>query len=126
MVFFMYSYWHDKRFINRVGGPIKVWELSDNLTSMGHTVYLFVPKLGFPELQTSAKVQVVPFIDLPVIRFLSFQVFSIFLSLLMIARERKPHIIYVRIMWSFLPMIIGKLFCIPVILEVNDRNIENT
>ncbi len=116
----MYSYWHDKRFINRVGGPIKVWELSDNLTSMGHTVYLFVPKLGFPELQTSAKVQVVPFIDLPVIRFLSFQVFSIFLSLLMIAREGKAHIIYVRIMWSFLPMIIGKLLRVPAILEVND------
>jgi hypothetical protein len=78
MVVFMYAYWHDHRFKDKTGGPIKVWELSDNLTKMGHTVFLFVPRIGFPELQTSAKVRAVPFIDLPAIRFISFQMSAFF------------------------------------------------
>jgi len=120
MLFFVYAYWHDHRFKNKVGGPIKVWELTDNLTSMGHTVFLFVPKIGFPELQTSANIQAVPFIDFPVVRFLSFQLLSFILSLVLVARNGKPDIIYVRIMLSFIPMLLGKLFRVPVILEVND------
>jgi len=35
-------------------------------------------------------------------------------------RQGRPDIIYVRIMWSFIPMLLGRLFSIPVILEVND------
>jgi len=118
--FFIIAYWHDARFKRQVGGPIKVFELAGNLTKLGHTVFLFVPKLGYPERQTSARVVSVPFFDLPVLRFISFQILS-FLSLMrFMIQKGRPDIIYVRIMWSFLPMLFGKLFRIPVILEVND------
>lgn len=119
MVFF-YAYWHDRRFKRQVGGPIKVYELSDNLTKLGHTVYLFVPKLGYPERQTSSHVVSIPFIDLPVLRFVSFQVLAFLLSILFMIQKGRPDIIYVRIMWSFMPMFLGKLLYIPVMLEVND------
>ena len=117
---FQFAYWHDARFKRQVGGPIKVYELSDNLTKLGHTVYLFVPKLGYPERQTSSHVVSIPFIDLPVLRFASFQVLAFLLSILFMVQKGRSDIIYVRIMWSFIPMLLGKLFSIPVILEVND------
>lgn len=128
MVFFIYAYWHDQRFKDKTGGPIKVWELSDNLTKIGHTVFLFVPKIGFPELQTSAKVRAVPFIDLPALRFISFQIFAFFFSSFILLRQR-PQIIYVRLMPSVLPTFLGRLFRTPIILEINDsphRRYKNT
>lgn len=120
MKIFHFAYWHDIRFKKKVGGPIKVYELSDNLTKLGHTVYLFVPKLGYPERQTSSHVVPIPFIDLPILRFVSFQVLAFLLSILFIVQKARPDIIYVRIMWSFMPMFLGKLLHIPVMLEVND------
>jgi len=97
-----------------------VYELSDNLTKLGHTVFLFIPKLGCPERQTSAYVVPIPLIDLPILRFISFQAFSLLGTLWVLIQKGRPDIIYVRIMWSFIPMLLGKLFSIPVMLEVND------
>jgi glycosyltransferase involved in cell wall biosynthesis len=81
---------------------------------------LFIPKIGFPEQQTSARVVAVPFIDLPIVRFLSFQLFAVLMALRFIIKNGRPDVIYVRIMWSFIPMLLGKVFHIPVMLEVND------
>ncbi len=75
--FFVFAYWHDARFNSKAGGPMKVYELTQNLTKRGHRVYLFIPKIGYPEQQTTAHVFPVPFIDLPVLRFLSFQVLAL-------------------------------------------------
>ena len=97
-----------------------MYELSDNLTKLGHTVLLFVPKLGYPRRQTSSHVISIPFIDLPVLRFFSFQVLAFLLSFLFMIYRGSPDIIYVRIMRSFLPMLFAKVFRIPVMLEVND------
>ena len=113
-------YWHADRFQRVVGGPLKVYELATNLTHLHHRVLLFIPNIGFPEQQTSAKVVPVPFIDLPVVRFLSFQLFSILIALRFIVKNGRPDVIFVRIMWSFIPMLLGKVFHVPVMLEVND------
>ncbi|MFB3925668.1 MAG: glycosyltransferase family 4 protein [Syntrophales bacterium] len=118
--FFYYAYWHDRRFKNLAGGPIKVYELTDNLVKLGHDVTLFIPDIGSPQVQTSAKVVALPFIDVHILRFISFQFLSFLYSLRLILKSGRPDTIYVRIMWSFMPMLIGKLFSIPVILEVND------
>jgi glycosyltransferase involved in cell wall biosynthesis len=99
---------------------MKVYELTKNLTKRNHRVYLFIPKIGYPEQQTKACVCPVPFIDLPVLRFISFQVVAFFWALRLALCKDKPDIIYVRIMWSFIPMILGKLLSIPVMLEIND------
>ncbi len=116
----MFAYWHDARFKKRVGGPVKVYELASNLTRLGHDVYLFLPDIGYPERQTTANVIRIPFIDLPLIRFICYQILAFFYSLMLMLRHGRPDIIYVRIMWSFIPMLLGKLFSIPVMLEVND------
>lgn len=118
--FFVFAYWHDARFKSKAGGPMKVYELTDNLTKLGHEVYLFIPKIGYPEQQTTACVCPVPFIDLPVLRFISFQVLAFLWALCIALRKDHPDIIYVRIMWSFIPMILGKMLSAPVMLEIND------
>lgn len=113
-------YWHSDRFKKVVGGPLKVYELATNLTRFHHRVTLFIPRIGFPQQQTAAKVVAVPFIDLPLVRFLSYQLFAILIALGFIIKNGRPDVIYVRIMWSFIPMLLGKIFRVPVMLEVND------
>ena len=99
---------------------MKVYELATNLTELGHDVFLFLPKLGYPEVQTSSYVVSVPYVDLSILRFISFQILTFLMCLWSIFMKGRPDIIYVRLMWSFLPMLLGKLFKVPVILEVND------
>jgi glycosyltransferase involved in cell wall biosynthesis len=120
LCFFVFAYWHDARFKNEAGGPIKVYELTQNLTKRGHRVYLFIPRIGYPEQQTTAHVCPVPFIDLPVLRFISFQVVAFLWALRVALCKDYPDIIYVRIMWSFIPMILGVFLSVPVMLEIND------
>ena len=99
---------------------MKVYELTKNLTKRGHRVYLFIPKIGYPEQQTTAHVCPVPFIDLPVLRFISFQVVAFLWALRIALRKDYPDIIYVRIMWSFTPLVLGRFLSVPVMLEIND------
>lgn len=112
----MIAYWHDPRFKRKAGGLIRIFELADNLTRLGSSVLLVMPKIGYPKKQTIAKVIEIPFIDLPLIRPLSFQL----ISTLTLFGRLIGHVdfLYVRKMNSFLPILIGKLFRIPAFFEV--------
>jgi glycosyltransferase involved in cell wall biosynthesis len=114
--FFIIAYWHDPRFKRKVGGLIRMFELADNLTRMGNSVVLFLPKIGYPKKQTIARVIEIPFIDLPLIRPLSFHLISTLI--LTIRLTDKVNLLYIRKMNSFLPMLIAKLFRIPAFFEI--------
>lgn len=114
--FFIIAYWHDPRFKRKVGGLIRIFELADNLTRLGNNVVLFLPKIGFPKKQTVAKVIEIPFIDLPLLRLLSFQLIS---TLILFGKLiARVDFLYVRKMNSFIPMLMAKLFRIPIIFEI--------
>jgi glycosyltransferase involved in cell wall biosynthesis len=114
--FFIFTYWYDPQLKKRPGGPIRIFDLANNLMHLGHNVVLFSPRIGFPKTQTSAKVIEVPFIDLPILRPLSFHLIS---SLMLILKLYKPPAcIYVRQMNSLLLLIIAKLFKIPCFYEI--------
>ncbi len=116
LTFFIIAYWHDPRFKRKIGGLIRMFELADNLTRMGNSVMLFLPKIGYPKKQTIAKVIEIPFIDLPLIRPLSFHLIS---TLILTFRlVDNVNLLYVRKMNSFLPMLIAKLFRIPAFFEI--------
>jgi len=116
LTFFIIAYWHDPRFKRKIGGLIRMFELADNLTRMGNSVILFLPKIGYPKKQTIARVIEIPFIDLPLIRPLSFQLIS---NLILFAKLiERPDFLYIRQMNSFLPMLIAKLFRIPAFFEI--------
>ncbi len=110
------AYWHDPRFKKKPGGLIRIFELADNLTSKGNRVVLILPQIGYPKTQTIAKVIEIPFIDLPLIRPLSFHLMSglvLFIKML-----ERVDFLYVRQMNSFLPLIIARLFKIPTFFEI--------
>ena len=115
---FIFAYWHDPRFKKKVGGLIKIFDLADNLTRLGNSVVLFLPKIGYPRKQTISRVIEVPFIDLPIIRPLSFHLLSTVFMLIKIIE--RPDIIYVRKMNSFLPLLLARLFRIPTFFEIPD------
>jgi len=113
---FIFAYWHDPRFKRKVGGLIRIFDLADNFTRVGHTVLLFLPKIGYPKKQTISRVIEIPFIDLPIIRPLSFHLACTVIMLIKLIES--PDIFYVRKMNSLLPMLVAKLFKIPTFFEI--------
>ena len=93
-----------------------MFELADNLTQLGHQVTLILPKIGYPKKQTVADVTEIPFIDLPIIRPISFH----FLSSMYLLKTLRNNadFIYVRQLNSFLPLLISKLYNIPSFFEI--------
>ena len=94
------AYWHDPRFKKKAGGLIRIYELADNLTRLGHNVVLILPKIGYPKKQTIANVIEVPFIDLPIIRSISFHFLSS--AYLLKTLRGNADFIYVRQLNSFM------------------------
>jgi glycosyltransferase involved in cell wall biosynthesis len=117
------AYWHDPRFKNKPGGLIRMFELADNLIGLGHHVTMVLPKLGFPQTQTRARVVSIPFLDLPFLRPLSFQFLSSICILLLCLK--KVNLLYVRQMNSFLPLLIANLYGVSSYFEIpNDPYID--
>jgi glycosyltransferase involved in cell wall biosynthesis len=115
-LFYIFAYSYDPQLKSRVGGPIRIFDLADNLIRAGHSVILFLPRIGAPKKQTIAEVVEIPFIDLPILRPLCFHLISsiaLFFNL-----RKKPALFYVRQMNSFAPMAIAKLLRIPSFFEI--------
>ena len=113
---FIFAYWHDPRFKKKLGGLIRIFDLADNLARVGHDVLLFLPKIGYPKKQTICRVIEIPFIDLSIIRPLSFHLACTVIMLIKLIEA--PDIFYVRKMNSFLPMLVAKLLKIPTFFEI--------
>jgi len=93
-----------------------MFELADNLIKFEHQVVLVLPKLGFPQKQTVAKVIEIPFIDVPILRPITFH----FLSSLYLLYSLKNNFdfVYARQMNSFFPLLISKLYRTIVFFEI--------
>jgi len=117
--FFLFAYWHDRRYRGVVDASIKIFDLAGNLKKSGHRVILFVPRCRAQDLNVTFKVVEIPIIELPVLRYLFFFVFS-FLAALLISFKLKPDIVYYRRMMSILPVVLARLRRARVILEIND------
>ncbi len=98
---------------------MKVFDLANNLVRLGHRVVLFAPRVGSPRRQTAAEVVEVPVPDVWGVRQLVFQ-FVLFWAACYRGVCDKPDLIYVRIMPSPIPLLLAKLWGLPLCLEVND------
>jgi glycosyltransferase involved in cell wall biosynthesis len=109
------TYWHDPRFKKKIGGLIRMFSLADNLTKLGNDVTMILPKLGFPKEQTIARVIEIPFVDVSMLRPVSFHLLS---SLYLLWHLKDSSLIYVRQMNSFLPFLIARLYGTPSVYEI--------
>jgi len=110
------AYWHDPRFRKKAGGLIRMYELADNLTDLGHHVKLVLPDLGFPQQQTHAEVVKIPLLDIPFLRPVSFHILSTLY--LLYACSNHVKILYVRQMNSFLPLVVARLYGVCSVFEI--------
>ena len=115
MNIFIIAYWHDRRFKKKMGGLVRMFSLADNLTKLGHDVTMILPKLGFPKKQTIARVIEIPFVDVSMLRPISFHLLS---SLYLLWCLKDASLIYVRQMNSFLPLLIARLYRTPSVFEI--------
>ena len=99
---YIFCYWYDQKFNNIIGGPVKVFDLANNLVKEGDKVFLFIPKLGNPKKQCIANIIEIPVINYPVLRPLSFNFFA-FLCAGFISFRAFPSIIYMRMMSALFP-----------------------
>ena len=119
LTFFLFGYWHDTRWKKFVGASVKIWDLATNLNSLGHKVTLFLPKYKFDTSNLAFKVIEIPFIDLPILRNLSFNFVLLFILVTKFVFN-VPDIVYVRRMASVIPLIYAKIFSKAFFYEIND------
>lgn len=117
--FFIFAYWHDPRWKKFVGATVKIKDLAQNLSVLGHDVTLFLPRYHFGIENSSIKIVEIPFINLPLLRFLSFNLALTFF-LLMTVFKTRPDVVYMRRMGSILPGIYARLVNSLFFYEIND------
>ncbi|MBI5744906.1 MAG: glycosyltransferase [Elusimicrobia bacterium] len=119
MRYFVYYYLYDPRLRSVPGGPMKIFDLCNNLVKLGHEVVLFAPDIGSPRSQTAAKVVAIPAFGVPVLGILWHEAASLAVSLLYLAWGRCDAV-YVRITTSFVPLLIARLAAARLFTDVND------
>ncbi len=98
-------------------------ETVSHLARFGHEVHFFIPTITKPEFAAPVKIQRIPIINLPLIRWLTFEPLA-FLVLLLKAIQHRPNHLYFRETSSFIPLLISKIFSIPLTIEVNGWVLE--
>lgn len=87
-------------------------------SKLGNDVHFFNPKIIHPEFDAPVKLHLIPIINLPLIKWLSFDFFAFF-YLLYHSIIRRPTVIYYRESSSLVPLFVSKLLSIPLFTEVN-------
>jgi glycosyltransferase involved in cell wall biosynthesis len=118
--FFLFAYWHDKNWKKFVGATVKIWDLAHNISSFGHKVVLFLPKYKFKKENLPFDIVEIPIIKLPILSFISFNLFLFFVLMFKFARC-KPDIMYVRRGISAIPLLYARFKKIFLVFEVNDN-----
>jgi glycosyltransferase involved in cell wall biosynthesis len=88
------------------------------LAKFGHEVHFFNPKITSPKFDAKVNVHLIPIIKLPLLNWVSFDIISFFILIKNVLTNR-PDYIYFRETSSLIPLIISKLFSIPLIIEIN-------
>jgi len=118
--FFIFAYWHDRRWKKFVGATVKIWDLAHSLGRQGHQVHVFLPKYNFDtKIHNRVKIIEVPLVDLPLIRYLTFSIFLVF-KFISETRKTRPNVIYSRRMNSILPALFARYIHALFFYEVND------
>lgn len=118
MTWFLFCYWYEPDAPHDPVGLVRIWTLADALAKVGDRVTVFPPRYRSAFVRRTYAVIPIHLIHLPLIRPLSYALWS-FLRGLMRALVSRPDIVYYRWMDSPHALILAKLLGVPCVCEVN-------
>jgi len=124
-IIFICAYWHDVRWQGFVGATVKVRDLAQNLAGEGCRVVAFLPRYRFDRKGLPFRIVELPFVDLPILRFLSFNI-ALAAGLLRFHLKHRPDAVFVRRMGSILPALYARLARCILFFDVNDDPYHKT
>lgn len=103
----------------------KIGRLNNHITEtvnwfaeFGNDVHFFNPKIINPDLDKKVKLHLIPILNLPILKWIIFDILSFWMMITNIFKN-KPDVIYYRESSSLVPLIVSKLFSIPLFVEIN-------
>jgi len=87
-------------------------------SKLGHEVHFFNPNIIQPEFDAAVDLHLIPIVDLPIIKWIGFDIFAFF-YLFFNGITKRPNVIYYRESSSLAPLIISRMLSIPLVIEIN-------
>ncbi len=95
-----------------------ITETVNRFSELGNQVYFFNPDIITPELDKSIIQKLIPVINTPVLKYLTYDFISFF-TMCINALKQPPDIIYYRESSSLVPLLVARLFSRPLFIEIN-------
>jgi glycosyltransferase involved in cell wall biosynthesis len=118
--FFLFAYWHESGWKGFVGATVKIRDMAENLSAVGHSVVLFVPRCGIEIKDARFKIVEIPLINFPGLRMLSFNLFLL-MRLVKGGFGGRPDVVYLRRTTTIIPLLYARLCKALFFFEVNDN-----
>jgi glycosyltransferase involved in cell wall biosynthesis len=118
MRWFLFCYWYEPDAPSDPVGLVRLWTLARHLVERGDSVTVLPPRYRSSLLQRGFSTAPIPLIPWPMLRPISYAVFSCVVALVQAVRS-KPDVVYYRWMDSPHPLLFARLVGAQCVCEVN-------
>ena len=124
MRWFLFCYWYEPDAPSDPVGLVRLWSLARQLVEGGDSVTVLPPRYRSSLLQRGFSTAPIPLLPWPVLRPISYAVFSFIVALVRAFRS-KPDIVYYRWMDSLHPLLFARLVGAQCVCEVNGEPVPD-
>jgi len=124
MRWFLFCYWYEPDAPSDPVGLVRLWTLARQLVERGDRVIVLPPRYRSSLLQRGFSTAPISLIPWPVLRPISYAVFSCLVGLVQACRS-KPDIVYYRWMESPHPLVFARLVGAQCVCEVNGEPVPD-
>ena len=124
MRWFLFCYWYEPDAPSDPVGLVRLWTLARQLVERGDSVTVLPPRYRSSLLQRGFSTAPIPLIPWPVLRPISYAVFSCVVALVQAVRS-KPDVVYYRWMDSPHPLLFARLVGAQCVCEVNGEPVPD-
>ena len=124
MRWFLFCYWYEPDAPSDPVGLVRLWSLARQLVERGDSVTVLPPRYRSSLLQRGFSLAPIPLLPWPVLRPISYAVFSCIVALVRACRS-KPDVVYYRWMDSPHPLLFARLVGAQCVCEVNGEPVPD-
>jgi len=124
MRWFLFCYWYEPDAPSDPVGLVRLWTLARHLVERGDSVTVLPPRYRSSLLQRGFSTAPIPLIPWPMLRPISYAVFSCVVALVQAVRS-KPDVVYYRWMDSPHPLLFARLVGAQCVCEVNGEPVPD-